>query len=258
MAQNQKSSSPIMAICGKGGAGKTVLCALLARALLDRGVRPLLLIDADPAGGLCGAVGEQPENTLAGARENLIKSARNAGEQEKQQLADQLDYMVHQALLERPGYALLAMGRSRDAGCFCPANTLLRQAIDAVSHPFAVVLIDAEAGLEQIARRVTRSVTLVIAVSDGSQRSLDTMAQMHAMIGETPMAAVFNHTAENEVYPLPPGVGLLGCVPHDEQVRDYDRAAQRLWQLPEGNPARAAASAIAQRLIEKMKMSVIS
>ena len=43
---------PIVAICGKGGVGKTAVCALLSRAMIDAGVRPLLLVDADPVSGL--------------------------------------------------------------------------------------------------------------------------------------------------------------------------------------------------------------
>ena len=241
---------PVIAVCGKGGVGKTVLCALLARAFIALELKPLLLVDADPAGGLCGAVGDTPENTLAQVRESLVDQARGAGDNEKKQIADSLDYLVQQALLERADYSMLAMGRTRDKGCFCPANTLLRQAINVIAEPFAAVLIDAEAGLEQIARRVTRDVSLVIAVADGSQRSLDTLAQIHGMLDGAPMAAVFNRAGAQDRWPLPAGVSLLGAIPEDAQLRDFDRAARPLWELPESNPARAAAAGMAQRLLQ--------
>ena len=37
-----------IAIAGKGGSGKTTLSALLCRCLVERGIKPLLAVDADP------------------------------------------------------------------------------------------------------------------------------------------------------------------------------------------------------------------
>ena len=109
--------------------------------------------------------------TLAGVRHDLIRSAREAGDSERMRLAEQLDYLLLEALTERQGYALLAMGHSTEKGCFCPANTLLRGAMDLIAEPFAAVLIDAEAGLEQIQRQVTRRVSRIVVLTDGSLRS---------------------------------------------------------------------------------------
>jgi len=89
---------PIFAICGKGGVGKTVFSALFARALKTAGVKPLLLIDADPAGGLVSAIGERVENTLAGVREKLIASARQADED----VVDPAIGRCHRAARSRP------------------------------------------------------------------------------------------------------------------------------------------------------------
>ena len=69
MADIKKSVAPIIAVCGKGGVGKTVFSALLARALAAAGVQPLLLVDADPVGGLTSAIGERAVETLSGVRE---------------------------------------------------------------------------------------------------------------------------------------------------------------------------------------------
>ena len=45
-----------IAISGKGGVGKTTLCALLAQIYAERG-RQVTVIDADPVGGLAQALG---------------------------------------------------------------------------------------------------------------------------------------------------------------------------------------------------------
>ncbi len=245
----EDTGKPIISVCGKGGVGKTALCAMLARALREEGVSPLLLIDADPAGGLVSAVGEKVGKTLAGARQAMIESARKGDAKEKERLARDLDYLVMEALVERDGYALLAMGRMDEKGCFCPANTLLREAIDLLVTPFAFVLIDAEAGLEQISRQVTRRVTRVLAVTDGSSRGRDTVQHILNMVGAEKLAVAANRVPDESGLDLPPGVPLLGVVPEDPMVRDFDRAGRSLWELPSGNPALSAARKLARRLL---------
>jgi CO dehydrogenase maturation factor len=239
---------PIISVCGKGGVGKTAFCAMLGRALLETGVRPLLLIDADPAGGLVSAIGQKVKTTLSGAREAMINSARSKEPKEKQRLVRDLDYLVMEALEEREGYALIAMGRMEEKGCFCPANTLLREAIDLLVTPSCFVLIDAEAGLEQINRQVTRRVTKVIAVSDGSSRSRDTMDHILKMVGPERLAVVLNRAVAEASPYVPEGAEFLGTIPEDPDVRDFDRAGRSLWELPPDNPAFFSVKAIARKL----------
>jgi CO dehydrogenase maturation factor len=238
---------PIFAVCGKGGVGKTVFSALFGRALKTAGVKPLLLIDADPAGGLVSAIGEKIENTLAGGRDKLIASAKRADGNTKAELARQLDYFVLQALVERTDYSLLAMGRSREKGCFCPANTLLRETIDFLSDPFAAILIDAEAGLEQIQRRVTRNVTQIIAISDGSQRSREIIKHISEMVGHQKLAAVTNRVQQNTQI-RPTSCELLGSIPENDILRQFDRDGKSLWELPAENPAYTAVEKITEKL----------
>ncbi|MBW1989663.1 MAG: AAA family ATPase [Deltaproteobacteria bacterium] len=244
-------TKPIIAVCGKGGVGKTAASALLARAFLDSGVRPVLLVDADPAGGLLSAVGESVVHTLSQARAKLVAAARGAGEETKKDLARQLDYMVMEALAERDGYSLLAMGKNEDRGCFCPANSLLREAIDVLIGPFSLMLIDAEAGLEQISRQVTRRVTRVVAVHDGSARSADTVGHILSMAGPERLCVMGNRGAGPENLSLPDGVPWLGSLPEDPDVAAYDRERKSLWDLPPDNPARAEALRVADRLLRE-------
>lgn len=238
----------IIAVCGKGGVGKTAFCALLARVLLESGRSPLLLVDADPAGGLVSAIGEVVDGSLAGVRDRLIEAAKSGDDAEKMRLAEQIDYLVMEALVERPGYSFLAMGHSRQAGCFCPANILVREAIDLISEPFSAVLIDAEAGIEQINRRVTRRVGRIVALTDGSSRGAETLKTIAGMAGPGRVSAVVNRGGGAHVAGLPDGVVLLGTIPEDPALLQFDRQGRSLWELPAENRALAAVRAIARKL----------
>ena len=64
MADSSSNGKRLIAVCGKGGTGKTVSVALMARALADSPrAGKLLLIDADPAMGLLSALGLSVQRT---------------------------------------------------------------------------------------------------------------------------------------------------------------------------------------------------
>ena len=55
----------MVAVCGKGGTGKTVVTAMMSRVLLEGGKAPkLLLIDADLAMGLPNALEVSVRRTM--------------------------------------------------------------------------------------------------------------------------------------------------------------------------------------------------
>lgn len=264
--------TPVLAVCGKGGVGKTAVAALVGRALVDMGKTPLLLVDADPVGGLTGAVGARPPRTLAEVRAHLVSMARASDGVTRQVLAEELDYRVLQALWEADDHALIAMGRTLAKGCFCPANAILREALSALSGGFAAVLVDAEAGVEQIHREVTREVTRILVVLDGSARSRDTLAAIAELVDPSRIWVAQNRVrpgiasegragrscsemAQNRVrpdhagsVPLPLPAPVLGSIPEDDELCDFDREGRPLWDLPSGNPAVAAARRLAEAL----------
>jgi len=244
-AMDSTKKMPILAVCGKGGVGKTVFSALLSRVLIDAGYSPLLLVDADPVGGLTSAIGETAADTLAGVRDRFINTARTGGKAELVKAADELDYFVLKALVERDEYSLLAMGRNLEKGCFCSANNLLRTAIDSLIPSFSSMLIDAEAGIEQINRDVTGRVTQVVVVVDASQRSMDTLRTIIEMVGPGQISVVANRVESAEAFKLPEGIPLLGLIPENQELRDFDRAGRPLWQLSTKNEALLAVRKIA-------------
>ncbi len=95
-----------------------------------------------------------------------------------------LDYEVFEALEERDGFALLAIGRPEDEGCFCRVNTLLKDIIGDLADKFDIVLIDGEAGIEQINRRVMKTVDHLVLVSDTSAKGIGVANTIARVAGE--------------------------------------------------------------------------
>jgi CO dehydrogenase maturation factor len=246
-ARREAADPLILAVCGKGGVGKTVVSALLARVLLDHGVAPLLLVDADPVTGLTAALGQRVERTLADVREQLVQTAAGSDGATRERMAREMDYRVLEALQERDGYCLLVMGRSRAKGCFCPVNTLLKHALAALASPFAVVLIDAEAGVEQVQREVTSRVTRAVVVTDGSARSRHAARLIAELLGADRVSVVANRSGGVDPA-VGPGLEVVGAVPEDRALGELDRLGRPLWELPRDNPALRATANIARGL----------
>jgi len=250
-----RSTKRLVAVCGKGGTGKTALTAMMARVLVDSGTAgKLLLIDADPAMGLPGALGVNVKRTMGQVREEIIRTARRGKKEEKLQLADMVDYMALEALNETERFALLAMGRTETLGCFCPVNDLLRGAIETLSRSFDTIIIDGEAGLEQLNRQVVRRVDALLIVSDATSRGIRTAAQIKKMVESDRviqcdrMGLVFNRVQGNEELLARSaeeiGLDVFGYVPHDEDVVRYDLVGKPLLEVPPTSVALVAVRSI--------------
>lgn len=226
----------VLAILGKGGAGKTVLSALIARTLLDRGEKPLLLVDADPTGGLAFAVGADVQDTMGAVREKLIGDASRP-DIDRKSVAQHIDWMVLEALQEHGAFSLLSMGRTDTKGCFCPVNTILKTAIEKLAEGFKYVILDAEAGIEQVNRQVVGRVDLPIVVTDGSQRGRQAAGAIAGLLskykfGRSRPGLVLNRV-EDIPEGAPDGLDFWGAVPDDDQVQSFDRQGRSLLELPD-------------------------
>lgn len=260
MSESLKNGNKIISVCGKGGAGKTAVTAMMARALVDSGrAGKLLVIDADPALGQLSALGATATRTMGQIREEIIRTARSGNKDAKAELADKLDYMVFEALTETEHFALLAMGRTESLGCYCPVNDLLEDAIEKLSQSFDTILIDGEAGLEQINRQVVRRLDTLIIISDPTSRGMETAAVIKDMVAREKiieckrMGMVFNRVVGNEDLLRTSadklGLEVLGFVPHDDQIAAYDLVGRPITQLPADSRGQSAVRAVVERCI---------
>ncbi len=253
----ESKTKRMIAVCGKGGTGKTASIAMMARALAENPrAGNLLLIDADPAMGLLSALGVKVRRTMGEVREEIIRTSRakSGKNDEKVQIADKLDYMVFEALTELDNFSVLAMGRTETLGCFCPVNSLLRRAIETLSENFDTILIDGEAGLEQINRQVVRSLHSLLIISDPSSRGMETAAMVKKMIEQDRvircqnLGLIFNRVRGKEDYLKEAAdkleLELAGLIPFDENIADYDLIGKPITDLPSDSPAQAAYSSV--------------
>ena len=162
----------VIALTGKGGVGKTSLSAAIVRVLTEAHPEAkILAIDADPAIGLSVALGVDVKETLDEIRLRVAKDVTE-GLQDTQDILAEAKFRIFEAMQEQKGFAFLAIGRPEAAGCYCAINTYLRQVISLLVNEFDYVVIDGEAGIEQINRRVMEKVTHLLCVSDQSRKGI--------------------------------------------------------------------------------------
>lgn len=192
-----------IAITGKGGVGKTTVAALLVSRLIARGCSPVLAVDADPNSCLDATLGVKVDKTIGGVREEAREIAGKglAAGVSKQEL---LELKISESLVEADCFDLIAMGRPEGPGCYCYANNVLKQAIQTIAENYRYVVIDNEAGLENLSRRIVQKVDLMVIVADPSKRGMETLRRLYALANEMgvkygKLAMVVNRLRRDEV-----------------------------------------------------------
>ncbi|MEW6188443.1 MAG: AAA family ATPase [Thermodesulfobacteriota bacterium] len=239
--KSSNNPSQRLALVGKGGAGKSALTALMTRSLVQRGENRILVIDADPTMGLSHVLGVRAEKTLEDIRRTIINVGGRGNRQERESLVQGLEYHLLEALVEAGGFALLAMGQPQQSGCFCPANTLLKGTIESLSSQFDLVLIDCEAGLEQISRKVIGDLDWLIIVTDptrrGFQTALDIKKAAARFTRARDIGLIVNRVKEGGqgidhlIGDTP--LHILGYIPEDETITEWDMAGRPIFNLPD-------------------------
>jgi CO dehydrogenase maturation factor len=246
-----------IALCGKGGVGKTSVSALMLKNLSERNNIKILAIDADPAVGLCTALGIQIKKTVDDIRNDLINSIKKGESQDKAATLNMLDYELFDALTQFKNIGFLAIGRPESEGCFCKVNSLLKDIIQDLAKNFDVVLIDGEAGVEQINRRVMKTVDHLIIISDTSAKGLNVartikhLAEDNKAVHYKSMGLILNRVRDNrevETIRKNVNINILGCLPEDELIREFDFHGESFLDFPE--------TAITYETIAKINQSI--
>ena len=251
----------VIAVAGKGGVGKTTLTGLIIQYLGEKGKGPILAVDADANSNLNEVLGVKVEATLGDVREEVARSemAKDNPIPAGMTKADYMEFKFDDALVEDDDFDLLVMGRTQGKGCYCFVNGLLQAQLQRLEKNYPYIIVDNEAGMEHISRGVLPSMQTAILVSDCSRRGVQAVGRIAKLIEECDMhprqigliinrapGGVLNEGTKQEIENQ--GLHLLGVVPQDETVFDYDCDGKPTINLPEDSPVKKAIREIVDKL----------
>ena len=230
----------IIAVAGKGGVGKTSLSATIVRCLVEKYPdKKILAIDADPAVGLSTALGIDVKLTIDDIRKEIIASVDDGDTRTAIELLGEAKYRIFDALVETDGYSFIAVGRPETAGCYCKINTYLKEVISILSNEFDYVVIDGEAGIEQINRRVMEKVTHLLLITDPSKKGCQVINTIKSVADELVMyekiGVIVNRMADESLkdYIDTNGIQVLSYIEDDKNLSVFDIKGENIFNLPE-------------------------
>ena len=227
----------IIAVAGKGGVGKTSISAAVLRLLVEQHPEAkILAIDADPAVGLSAALGVEVTETLDDIRKSLANDDTKTNPDE---LIAEARFRLFDSMVETRGFAFLAIGRPETAGCYCTVNGYLKEVISLLAGDFDYVVIDGEAGIEQINRRVMEKVTHLLLITDQSRKGYQVIETIKRVADELVMyekcGVIINRATRAELVTDPDiaGAGVLAVIEADAQQSKNDVQGRSVFELPE-------------------------
>jgi CO dehydrogenase maturation factor len=230
-----------IAVAGKGGVGKTTFTALLLRQMVQqkRGIS-ILAVDADPNANLGEALGLTVTATISALLEQTKDPKAIPNGMPKNIF---IEYKLQQSLVESQDIDLLVMGGPQGAGCYCYPNDILRKYLEDIGENYDFVVVDSEAGLEHISRRTIPRIDEMFVISDSSARGIRSAGRVHELIRGLKSAVSTLHlivtkTSEGTIESLSEeikltGLTVIGDIPLDPLVVEYDLAGKALFDLPD-------------------------
>jgi CO dehydrogenase maturation factor len=234
-----------IAITGKGGVGKTTVAALVISSLLNRGCSPVLAVDADPNSCLDEALGVTVQKTIGGAREEariIAKDGMASGIAKK----DLLELKIAESLVEAKDFDLIAMGRPEGPGCYCYSNSVLKEVLAHLTSEYPFIVLDNEAGLENLSRRLAQKVELLVMVADPSRKGMETILRLHALAREMEidfdrLAVIINRSRNGDREGKPADIktktnaDFLLHLPYDPELLEYSEQGKSILSLSREN-----------------------
>ena len=251
MPENAK----LIAVAGKGGVGKTSISASIVKNLVAAYPdKKILAIDADPAVGLSTALGIEPQHTIDDIRKAIIENVEDGNTKDAIELLSEARFRIFDTLVECDGFSFIAVGRPESSGCYCKINSYLKEVINILSQEFDFVVIDGEAGIEQVNRRVMEKVTHLILITDPSKKGTQVIQTIKKVADELVMydeiGVIVNRMGDLSHKDIinTGGIPVLTYIQTDNNLSEFDIRGNSVLDLPDDSNIVAGAREALKKL----------
>ena len=235
-----------LAITGKGGVGKTTTSSLLAWIYATEGNK-VIAIDANPDANLATALGfsaEETQNiTPIAELKDLVQERTGAkpgsfGAFFK--VNPKVDDIPEQFSIQKDGIKLLIMGtvKKGGSGCLCPEGSLLKSLLShLVLSRSEVVVMDMDAGVENLGRGTAKGVDAFIIIVEPGQRSFQTAHAIRNLakdLGVDKCYIVGSKTRSEDdrkfIFDNLPDFEVLGFMNYHPEIAEADRLGKSVFE----------------------------
>jgi CO dehydrogenase maturation factor len=237
--------SYVIALAGKGGVGKTTTAALIVKYLLKNNKTPILAVDADPNSNFAESIGVNIQDTIGSVLADfLINRGELPPGMTKQSF---LELKLHQILKEGKDIDMMSMGTPDGPGCYCAANSILKDYFEKLATNYKYIVVDNEAGMEHFSRKNNSVIDLLIMCSNYSLKGIKTAKRLSDLVDSLGLeikkrALIVNQAPEqmdnnilNEIKNT--GLLLLGNVVSDHLIEEFEINGRALTDLPDSSKA---------------------
>ena len=195
-----ENNATIIALSGKGGVGKTSISAAIVKLLVKAYPdKKILAIDADPAVGLSTALGIEVKTTIDDIRKEIVANVEDGNTKTAIELLGDARYRIFDDY----------------------------------------VVIDGEAGIEQINRRVMEKVTHLLLITDASKKGTQVISTIKSVADELVMykkiGVIVNRLPDESVidHINTNGIPVLSYIENDKNLAIYDIEGKNITTLPD-------------------------
>ncbi len=234
-----------IAVCGKGGVGKTTFASILAYILAESG-KEVYAIDADPNPTLAEALGISPKTiegiTPIAEMTELIseRTGSNPGEYGSFfKLNPRVKDIPKKYSIKHRNVNFLMMGATKGAGlgCACPENTMIKALIShLIIKEKETVILDMVAGTEHMGRGTAKAVDVMIIVVEPGTRSIKAAKQFYSLARDLGINIIFfvgnkvrSEEDESFIKSQMKGFKVVGYLPVSNKVINAERMGTAIY-----------------------------
>jgi CO dehydrogenase maturation factor len=236
-----------LAITGKGGVGKTTISSLLVWIYANEG-REVIAIDANPDANLATALGFNADEiqsiTPIAELKDFIEErtgAKSTSYGTFFKVNPKVDDIPDRFAMQKNGIRLLVMGtvRKGGGGCLCPEGAVVRSLLsNLVLSRTEIVIMDMDAGVENLGRGTAKGVNAFVIVVEPGQRSFQTAKAIRNLSRDLGVDKCYivgskchSDTDKQFIIENLPEFELVGFVNFHSEIAEADRLGKSVFEM---------------------------